>query len=477
MARRVLFSPVGGTDPISADNARDGSMLHIARKRLPDAVYLYLSGEMLENQKLDQRYTRALEKLSAATGHRIDCHLIERPKLTEVQNFDVFYWDFRNEILGIIEKEDIASPSELLVNTSSGTPAMKNALVVLNALGGLKCTLVQVAAPERRMGTHNHPADYDLDTYWELDEDGRPGSEDRTRDIKSPNLLGLSNLQTIRNFIDKYDYEAAWELAQTLPPEISGGLMPLLRLGRVRSLLNLIEARQACTDAGLDHADIFPAGVGDSRGKVFEYALCCDIKRRRGELADFIRSLSPLIVELFELIIERQLGIYIEDYCTDRMNRNGSITRVWDSERIFSPGSGDKGAEFLAKVFREKYGSRTDLGCVFSDHLAAVIESACGDDVSSPVKELRSVEQNIRNKAAHEIVSVDEKSITRLTRVSKGKGLGSEEIMKLVRDVASLAGFPKQKGWDSYDHMNELIKNAIRTAGADSGMTADALQD
>lgn len=217
MARRVLFSPVGGTDPISADNARDGSMLHIARKRLPDAVYLYLSGEMLENQKLDQRYTRALEKLSAATGHRIDCHLIERPKLTEVQNFDVFYWDFRNEILGIIEKEDIASPSELLVNTSSGTPAMKNALVVLNALGGLKCTLVQVAAPERRMGTHNHPADYDLDTYWELDEDGRPGSEDRTRDIKSPNLLGLSNLQTIRNFIDKYDYEAAWELAQTLP--------------------------------------------------------------------------------------------------------------------------------------------------------------------------------------------------------------------------------------------------------------------
>ena len=179
----------------------------------------------------------------------------------------------------------------------------------------------------------------------------------------------------------------------------------------------------------------------------------------------------------FELIIEKQLGIYIEDYCTDRMNRNGSITRVWDSDRIFSPRNGDKGAEFLAKAFREKYGSKTDLGCVFSDHLAAVIESACGDDVSRPVSVLRGVEQTIRNKAAHEIVSVDEKSITRLTRVNKGKGLGSEEIMNLVRDVASLAGFPKQKGWDSYDHMNELIKNAIRTAGADSGMTADALQD
>lgn len=477
MTRRVLFSPVGGTDPISADNMMDGSMLHIARKRLPDAVYLYLSKEMIRNQKLDQRYTRALEKLSAATGHHIDFYLIERPNLTKVHDFDVFYWDFRNEISGIIEKEGIESPEELLVNISSGTPAMKSALVVLNAMIGVRYTLVQVATPEGRMGNHTHPGDYDFDTYWDLDEDNRPDSNDRTKDIRSTNLLALGNLQTIRNFVDKYDYDAAWELAQTLPPEISGGMMPFLRLGRARSLLNLIEARQACADAGLDQADIFPAGVGDSKGKVFEYALCCDIKRRRGELADFIRSLSPLIVELFELIIEKQLGIYIEDYCTDRMNRNGSITRVWDSDRIFSPRNGDKGAEFLAKAFREKYGSKTDLGCVFSDHLAAVIESACGDDVSRPVSVLRGVEQTIRNKAAHEIVSVDEKSITRLTRVNKGKGLGSEEIMNLVRDVASLAGFPKQKGWDSYDHMNELIKNAIRTAGADSGMTADALQD
>ena len=90
---------------------------------------------------------------------------------------------------------------------------------------------------------------------------------------------------------------------------------------------------------------------------------------------------------------------------------------------------------------------------------------------------LRGVEQTIRNQAAHEIVSVDEKSIARLTRQKNGKGLGTEEIMKLVREVASLAGFPKNSGWDSYDHMNDLIKDAIRTAGADSGMTADALQD
>lgn len=50
----VLFSPVGGTDPIS--NERDGALLHICRIYKPDIVYLYMSKEMLEFHKKDNRY-------------------------------------------------------------------------------------------------------------------------------------------------------------------------------------------------------------------------------------------------------------------------------------------------------------------------------------------------------------------------------------------------------------------------------------
>lgn len=484
MARKVLFSPVGGTDPISADNARDGSMLHILRKRLPDAVYLYLSSEMLELQEKDQRYTRAVEKLCAETGHPIDCHVIERPDLRNVQEFDVFYWDFRREILGIIEREGLRAAKDLLVNTSSGTPAMKNALVVLNALGGLKCTLVQVSAPGRKMGTHTHPADYDLDKLWELDEDREPGSEDRTKDVRSQNLLGLSNLQTVRNFIDSYDYEAAWELGKTLPPEISEGIMPFLRLGRARVTLSLREAEQACADAGLDPADVFPVPLSDPAGKVFEYALCCDVRRKRGELADFIRSLTPLIAELFELVIEKQLSIRIHDYCTVRKFSNGASRYEWDQNKIFSHASGDAGAAILSKAFRDYCAEkkispeRLRLGSISSDHLAAIIDSACGDEVRAPVRELRKrVEQTIRNAAAHEIVSVDEEFIMQLTSFNGQKGLDSAGIWRLVRNVASLAGFSREIGWQSYDHMNRLIKDALRTAGVNSGFAADVLQD
>lgn len=47
MGKRILFSPVGGTDPIKY--CSDGSMLHICRHYQPDEVVLYLSKEMTEN--------------------------------------------------------------------------------------------------------------------------------------------------------------------------------------------------------------------------------------------------------------------------------------------------------------------------------------------------------------------------------------------------------------------------------------------
>ena len=53
MAKKYLFSPIGNTDPIKY--LYDGSMIHICRYYQPDVVYLYLSKEMMENHKKDNR--------------------------------------------------------------------------------------------------------------------------------------------------------------------------------------------------------------------------------------------------------------------------------------------------------------------------------------------------------------------------------------------------------------------------------------
>ena len=79
--QKILFSPLGGTDPIS--NFRDGSMLHICRIYKPDIVILYMSKEMYDYHVKDKRYLYCLDKLSELIDHKFEVKLIERPELTE----------------------------------------------------------------------------------------------------------------------------------------------------------------------------------------------------------------------------------------------------------------------------------------------------------------------------------------------------------------------------------------------------------
>lgn len=127
MNKKILFSPVGGTDPIRY--FRDGSMLHICRHYRPDIVYLYLSQEMMEYHKKDNRYADSIKRLGEYINHSFEIHLIERESLTDVQQYDYFYEDFRQEIQKIEQEMD--SCDILLLNMASGTPAMKSALLVM----------------------------------------------------------------------------------------------------------------------------------------------------------------------------------------------------------------------------------------------------------------------------------------------------------------------------------------------------------
>ena len=130
MGKIILFTPVGGTDPISSTNCRDGSMLHICRNYKPDKVIMYMSKEMLENQEADDRYRYCLNRLSKLQQHEMKYEIVERRELTEVHEFDYFYEDFRKIIRQIYDEMD--ETDTLLLNVSSGTPAMKSGLLVLH---------------------------------------------------------------------------------------------------------------------------------------------------------------------------------------------------------------------------------------------------------------------------------------------------------------------------------------------------------
>lgn len=438
MNQIILFSPAGGTDPISMNNCRDGSMLHICRVYKPTKVILYMSREILENQEKDDRYRYALRSLFHLQGREnVEIEEIERPELADVQDFDFFYREFRGIIGEIFAEMD--STDTLLINVSSGTPAMKSGLLVLQTLGEYPAVMVQVTTPVHRMNEHTHK-DYDIELLWELDEDNSPDFENRCKTVNCPTLSQIKNEEIIKKHIAVFDYQAAVAVAETMRKEDTEAYLGLLKMAESRILLDFPAVDRWQKEMG---TDCLPVKAGDSR-KYFEYALNLSVKLKRGEYADFVRGITPIIVDLFEIVLKRQCGIDINAYT--KMVKG---VRQWDGKKL-------EGTN-LKRIFENAYRGMFREGPVYSDHFRIIIENNSQDlRLKQLVNDLRSVESNIRNMAAHQIVSITEEKIKKMT------GFTGRQIMDKIITIFSYTGMKIEKSsWSSYESMNDLIIQAM----------------
>ena len=235
MGKKYLFSPIGNTDPIKY--LYDGSMLHICRYYKPDIVYLYLSKEMMENHKKDNRYVRSLELLGEFLHHKFDIRIIENPEMINVQQYDVFYNEF-HKIIAEIETQK--GPEDiLLVNMASGTPAMKSALLVMATLAEYRFLPIQVSTPQKKSNLeHEEREEYDVNTNWELNEDNEESAENRCQEIKCLNLMRLLKVDMIKKHLLCYDYHAALAVGKEIKDELNPTTYQWLETADARSMLD-----------------------------------------------------------------------------------------------------------------------------------------------------------------------------------------------------------------------------------------------
>lgn len=438
MNQKILFSPIGGTDPIKY--LRDGSMLHICRHYKPDVVYLYLSHEMMENHRKDNRYVDAVEKLGKHLNHPFEIHVIERDDLIEVQQYDIFYEDFRREIQKIATAMD--DSDKLLLNMASGTPAMKSALVVMATLAEYQFQPIQVSTPQKQMNSeHEERNNYDKDLNWELNQDNEPDAANRCQEVKCFNLMRLLKIEMIKKHINAYDYPAALMVAGEIQEEISEDAYRLLQIAAARVKLDSSKISRLMVQ---QKYDIYPVKAGDKQ-KIFEYALVLQMKIEKEEYVDFVRGITPIVVDLLESIVKNECGLVIEDYCS----RNGNGLLIWDKTKLQQAGLWD--------TLNNEYRGGFKTGPVYSNHIATLIRCKSRDsDLISKVEEMSHVESEVRNMAAHEIVSVTDEWIRK--KVGKSSG----EIFTIIKFLMSRAGIPvKNEYWQSYDRMNEMIEGYL----------------
>ena len=432
---RILFSPVGGSDPIR--NNRDGSMLHICRNYRPDTVYLYLSKEMYAHHVQDNRYLYCIEELGKKIGHSFDVHFIIREKLSEVQNHEVFYDDFR-EILQKI-RNDMGPEDTLLVNIASGTPAMKNALIVLSVLGEVDFKAIQVTTPLKGINrTDENVYPFEADQEWEADDDNYI-QEDRCTEVLSNNLVVLIRKNIIRQLLARYDYSASCLVAEEIKTRIDEKAFWALKQAEARLQLDYKRVAELAKRTGFN-----PVPIKKSEDReLVEYILALQIKEERGAYDDFVRSLSPAISELFLRVLNIQCHIDIGNYT--RTDRTGAVR--WDMNKL-------NGTE-LYQVLIEESGARFEgRGPVYTAHLIGIINHYSNNSrLNTVCNDLRLTEEKVRNLAAHQIISITQDMIHKETK------FGTDEIIQKIRQLAEdIHLIADQNIWNSYSDMNNRIE-------------------
>lgn len=446
MSKRILFSPIGGTDPIS--NFRDGSLLHICRIYRPDEVYIFLSKEMYENHIKDNRYAYCLDKLSELINHKIDYKIIVNKDLVNVQEYDVFYklfMDIISDIKSNMQPEDV-----LYLNTSSGTPGMKSALFIIATMDEYNMIPLQVSTPLKKINPHLEVSDkeYDIELYWEYNEDNKDDFENRCKEIKSLNLLKLLKKDMIKKHISAYDYNAALVAAQSLVDIENSRLEYMLKAAVYRSKLDSNNADKYANLSNWDN--LYDIKDGTYR-KIFEYAMILWLKIQREELADYIRALTPIIVSLYELILKKECGIDIEKITYEKQIKKDNV-RYWDKAKIKNK------YPDIIDIFNKEYKNKFDYDKpVYSHHLVNLINGKSDDyNLKEKINQLTDVEQNIRNIAAHSMVKITDDDIIKRT------GLTSKQIFDIIKGLFVKAGINvKSDVWDTYNRMNEMLINEV----------------
>ena len=441
MGKTILFSPIGGTDPISVNNLKDGPLLHICRYYKPDKVIMYMSAEILQTHQKDNRYVYYLEQLSEFIQCPIEYEIIERPELREVQVFDFFYNDFRDILMGVYR--NMEHDDQLLLNVSSGTPAMQSALLSINTIGEFPFRAIQVLSPAKAMNQIKHSDSEHFNALWELNKDNQE-TENRCREVQCPSMLRLKNEEIIKRHICVYDYSAAIDVANNMEEIFCASYKGLLSLANARVNLDFNAVDRLSKEEGFDCTPIRETQIR----KCFEYALSLEIKLKRKEYVDFVRGITPIILDLYEMILKNTFEIDIEDYSS--LERG---IRRWDSEKL----RGTQVEAILEKEYSRTGGQFKNDSPIYSDPLSMLIQNYNTGQIDNQlIKNMRKIEKKVRNIAAHEIVSISDAKIKELSKFS------GKEIMELMKKLFACAnvGITKEM-WDSYETMNQYIIDQI----------------
>ena len=438
MCNYVLFSPVGITDPIR--DGYDGAMLHILRYYRPQKVCIFLTAEMCVYKKRDNRYEKMIKKLCESLGFKCAIEYCEEPDLTDPSDNNLFENLFRQNL---IELHKNNPGSQILLNTSSGTPQMKAALRILSVCLPFNTVPIQVRTPANKSNSSNPQGDnFDENEEWDNLLDNLEGSKNRCSEVENENLYHMFAVENIKSHMKNYDYQAAYTTALGVKELLDDKVFSLIEGVKYKTEFNYSKSDKCIGNTDVDKSLIYPRQT-EHQKSIFEYILYMSNKQIRGEYIEFCRAISPVLTELLSEYLEKKLHLKL-DLITEE---KGKI-KMLIPERIKEL-DGGKTLNVLDREYAEFKSvpiSARPLSYIAENSLTSQKDTG----LKKCIGELRDFEYNVRHPVAHQLIGMTDEKMKEMA------GKTSKDIIYNLKKLYS-AVYGKEDHWDNYDKINEYI--------------------
>ena len=424
----VLISAVGDTDPVRG--GYDGPLLHIIRHYHPQKVYIVYTAEMEKRDRNTDCYCIAIRF--------IDPNCIIEKIYTGIENasdFDGFYEIF-GELLNRVEKENTGA--DILINISSGTPQIKNTLSLEVVAHNVLSRAIQVPTPEGK--TNKDLLHYDA--YLNNIDDELINLYDNLTDAPNrciePALIGVRKnmikMQVIK-MVENWEYKGAYELIQKNAPLFTERLPLLLYHAYYRSMPDETPAETVAKALDM-YYDLYPVRSADAK-KTCEYLLAANLRKKRGELTDYVLRINTFVEVMLEKEIDKIVGGISK---IAKKTRKG----IWilDKNRvdIKFPGM----MEYLNNQYKGEYHINQGLSFDSYSKLAGYF------NINGYEKLIATHEK--RNEATHRLESVTDVELAKI-------GLKANEL-QMILEKRVIRFYRKEINtsiFTIYEYINELI--------------------
>ncbi|MDR1862024.1 MAG: hypothetical protein LBQ41_03285 [Candidatus Ancillula sp.] len=364
---KLLFSPVGNSDPATSKGW--GPLAVICADEQPEKVVLWMTKDMRENEELDKRYTSAIRHI--LPGAELELLMYEGlPTDT-----DKLFVEFKMQLAKLHAQDPDA---EILLNVTSGTPAISSALVFIDSLRQFNTVPVRVTTPSTSspiLNAYNHT---------EFFENAEPSNrEGRTNRVEHDNMISQVQVQQVVTLLEAYDFEAALIMAKESIPTYDAKYRAVELLEGAVSRLKLQPQKT-------------------EKSTLEEYIQMLKVKLLRGQFVEFTVLLTAAFTASLWLILRRS-GVQDAQWSKVRPIRDsGKSAPHLDNTKISKE---EQMIIALSKVVR----TETFEGVIYDSHLLAMTESFCND--TDKLMQIRKVNEylkrdNLRNEIAHNIHGV-----------------------------------------------------------------------